>query len=150
MMIRSMPLRDAIKQAQEQALKARDTGKVSTLRLLWSNVRTEEINQRKELDDGGVVAVVARMIKQLKDSIVDFTTGGRDDLKTKAEAEVRLLEEYLPKQLSDEELEGIVKKIALEIGLSGQSQAGQVMGTVMKIVKGQAEGNRVREMVNKI
>ncbi|MEK7623709.1 MAG: GatB/YqeY domain-containing protein [Patescibacteria group bacterium] len=145
-----MPLRDAIKQAQEQALKARDTGKVSTLRLLWSNVRTEEINQRKELDDGGVVAVVARMIKQLKDSIVDFTTGGRDDLKTKAEAEVRLLEEYLPKQLSDEELEGIVKKIALEIGLSGQSQAGQVMGTVMKIVKGQAEGNRVREMVNKI
>ncbi|MFA5937392.1 MAG: GatB/YqeY domain-containing protein [Candidatus Paceibacterota bacterium] len=144
-----MGLRDDIQRAQTDALKMKESEKLSTLRMLWSAIRTEEINQRKELEDSDIVAVVSRQIKQLQDSLHDFRTANRTDLADKADKEIALLQTYLPKQLSDEELAAVVDRIVTDAKANGVADAGRVMGMVMKEVKGVADGNRVREMVAK-
>lgn len=145
-----MPLRDDIQQAQTAALKARDAARLSTLRMLWSAIRTEEINQQAELSDEGIVAVVSRQLKQLRDSLADFERGGRDDLVAQARVEMQLLEAYLPAQLSDSDLETVVKRVITQTGVADQSGIGRVMGMVMKEVQGKADGTRVRVMVTRL
>ncbi len=145
-----MALRDDIQSAQTSAMKARQTETLSTLRMLWSAIRNEEINLRQELTDEEVVGVVSRQIKQLRDSATDFAAGGRIDLAEKASAEIKLLETYLPVQMSDEELDSVTKKIINDLSATGVGDVGKVMGNVMKQVKGKADGNRVRNIVTRL
>lgn len=149
MFLSGMPLRDNVKSAQDAALKSRNSASLSTLRMLWSGVRTEEINQQKELDDAGVVAVVWRQIKQLEDSQKDFAAGGRLDLTEKAKAEIAILAQYLPVQMNDDELEEAVKAEIEIARAAGSADVGRVIGRVMKSVKGKADGNRVRLAVER-
>ncbi|MBP9695025.1 MAG: GatB/YqeY domain-containing protein [Candidatus Magasanikbacteria bacterium] len=145
-----MALRDDIQSAQTSAMKARQTETLSTLRMLWSAIRNEEINLRQELTDEEVVGVVSRQIKQLRDSATDFAAGGRIDLAEKANAEIKLLETYLPVQMSDDELDSVTKKIINDLSATGVGDVGKVMGNVMKQVKGKADGNRVRNIVTRL
>jgi uncharacterized protein YqeY len=145
-----MALRDDIQSAQTTAMKSRQTETLSTLRMLWSAIRNEEINLRQELTDEEVVGVVSRQIKQLRDSATDFANGGRNDLAEKANTEIKLLETYLPAQMSDDELESVTKKIIADMSATGAGDVGKVMGSVMKQVKGKADGNRVRNIVTRL
>lgn len=144
-----MPLREQIQSAQKEALKDRDAERLSTLRMLWSAIRTEEINQQRELAEAEIVAVVSRQIKQAQDALQDFERGARQDLIQKAKLEIDLLRGYLPAQLSDEELLAVVDQILGSASFTGAPDIGRVMGLVMKEVKGQADGNRVRALVAK-
>ncbi len=143
-----MTLRSEIQEKQYDAMKQGDADKLSILRLLMSAIKNEEIELKRELNDEETQAVVGRQVKQLNDSIKDFEAGGRSDLVEKTQKEVEVLKEYLPEQLSDEELESIIDKKITELS-AGPQDIGKVMGAVMKEAKGKADGNKVREIVSK-
>ena len=145
-----MGLRETIQKAQADALKNKQADVLSTLRLLWSAIRTEEINERKELDDTGIQGVVARQVKQLRDARNDFEKGSRADLVQKTDQEIELLSHYLPKQLSDAELKDIVVRIVAQAKSEGVQDVPTIMGRVMKEVKGIADGARVRIVVTQL
>lgn len=142
-----MLLRDEIQEQQYAAMKAGDADKLSIVRLLMSAIKNEEIAKKRTLDDEEVQGVAARQVKQLQDALVDFQVGKRDDLIKKTKAEIDWLSQFLPKQLSDSELAQIVNATITELGVVSPQDTGKVMGAVMKKIKGQADGNRVRELV---
>ena len=141
------------------ALKSGDMATLSTLRMLWSAIRMEEIDTKENCSDAAVERLVSRTVKQLQDALHDFEKGGRQDLVEKTRAEMALLQTYLPAQLSDEELRVIIERgltglpalptgrQAGQAGVTDKSQMGRAMGAVMKEVGGRADGNRVRTML---
>jgi len=144
-------LKDTITADQTQAMKDRDEIKLSVLRMLSAAIKNEEIAQQgKELSEEAVQEVVVRQAKQLTESIKDFARGGREDLVAKTQGEVDILQTYLPEQMSEEELKNIVQKVLADNDLNEVSQMGQAMGMVMKAVKGQADGNTVKELVSEL
>jgi len=142
-----MSLKNDLAEAIIKAMKSRDTKTVSVLRLLSSEIKKTEIDGQTELDDAGFQKIVGQQVKRLKDSIKDFQLGGREDLVESANLELKILELYLPKQLSEEELKNIVSKVIKETGATGSTQMGMVMGKIMQEVQGQADGVQVRELV---
>ncbi len=142
-----MSLREDIHLAQTSAIKERNADLTSVLRILWSAVRNEEIDKRRDLTDEEVIAIVSRQVKQLEDANTDFEKGGRVDLVDKNKQEISILRTYLPAQLSDEELQSIIKTIVAAQGPIDSAQSGKLIGVVMKEVKGKADGNRVRAMM---
>lgn len=133
----------------QDARKNHDLEKLSVLQLAISDIKNEKINKRKELSDEEVQNVLTKQVKQLNDAIKDFERGGREDLVNKSKKEIEILTVYLPTQMTAEELEQIVKKIITEMKPNGQGDFGKVMGTVMKEVKGRADGTMVQEFVKK-
>ncbi|MBP9761299.1 MAG: GatB/YqeY domain-containing protein [Candidatus Magasanikbacteria bacterium] len=140
-----MSLRQEIFSARDNAMRAKDTATLSTLRVLCSEIKNAEIEEQKELSDEHVQQVIARVVKQLKDAIKDFSTGGREDLVEKNMAEIAVLEAYLPAQLSDEEIIAHIQAVLAET--PGPHDVGPIMGSVMKRVAGKADGTRVRTLV---
>ena len=145
-----MSLRDEVRSRQHAAMKAGETATVSTLRLFLAAVKNEEISVGHSLTDQEAQTVAARQVKQLRDARPDYEAGGRADLVAQTDAEIRLLSEYLPAQLSDSELESVVKRVVGEFGAKGPADMGRVMGAVMKEVKGKADGNRVRGVAGRL
>jgi len=143
-----MPLRTSIHDAQMAAMKEGDKQSLSTLRMLWSAIRNAEIDKGSELSDEEVEQLITRQVKQLKDSLTDFEKAGRTDLIEQCQGEIKFLSTYLPQQLSDDELEQVVKDVVSKS--SGEKNMGIIMGAVMKDVKGKADGKRVRECVEKM
>lgn len=143
-----MSLREDIRGAEIQARKERDALRLNVLRMLWSAVRNEEIRLQRELGDFEIIGLAARQVKQLEDARADFVRGNRADLIQQTEQEVAILRAFLPAQMPDEELRGIVKEIVSKAG-PDKAKIGQIMGAVMKEVKSRADGNRVRESVEK-
>ncbi len=141
-----MSLRNDIAQAQTKALKEKEQDRLSVLRMLMAGVKNGEIEKKRELEDEEVEKIVAVQIKQQNDAIKDFSSAGRDDLVKKAEAEIEIMKEFVPEQMSDEELKSVVEGVIKETGASGAQEMGKVMGVVMKQVQGKADGNRVKEM----
>jgi len=146
----SSELRTKISADQLQAMKDKDEGRLSILRILSSALKNAEIDKQQPLDDSEIQAVLLRQVKQLQDSVVDFKRGGREDLVLQVEKEIAYLQVYLPKQLSKEEIEIMVKQILERENLLGAPDVGKTMGLVMKELKGKADGNVVREVVNQI
>lgn len=142
-----MSLRDDLQNAIARAMKAGDSATVSTLRLLWSGIRTEEINTRTTLDDDGFRKIVSRQVKQLKDALHDFELGGRTDLVEQARVEIATLSAYLPKEMDDEELSLIIRQMIEESDIKDKSATGRIVGAVMKRVSGRADGSRVKAAV---
>ncbi|MFZ5366209.1 MAG: GatB/YqeY domain-containing protein [Patescibacteria group bacterium] len=145
-----------IKNDLKEAMKASDQVRVSVLRFLLSAVHNKEIVlhrqlavQGKNLPDEEVVEVIRQQIKQRKESIEAFKTGGRDDLVEKEQEELEILSKYLPQQISQGELTKIIEEMVKETEATGPGDFGKVMGAVMAKVKGQAEGTKVAEMVKK-
>lgn len=144
-----MALRERISAEMKEAMKAGDKLRVSTLRLLLSEIKNAEIAKRKELDDEGVLEVVSREVRKRRESIAEFEKAGREDLSSKERIEAQILEAYLPPQLSEEELAAIVDKALQESGAVSLKEMGKVMALVMPQIKGRAEGKTVNEMVRK-
>ncbi len=144
-----MSLKQKIANDLKEAMKAGDALKRDTLRMIDSMIKNVEIEKMKKdtgLQDNEVMEVISRAVKQRKDSILQYETGGRADLAEKEEEEVKILMEYLPKQLSEEEVRSIVRNVVAETGASGKADIGKVMGTAMGRVKGQADGNLVKKI----
>lgn len=134
------------------ALKSKDEATVSTLRFLLAAVKDKEIelNKRGKLTDEEVIGVIQKQVKQHKESIEAYQKGGRSDLSDKESKELSILSNYLPQQISPEDLEKIVSKAVNKIGASGPGDFGRVMGEVMGEVKGIADGGQVAKVVKKL
>lgn len=145
-----MSVKQQLMDAQKEAMKAKDKETLSTIRMTLSAIKNEEINSGSELDDTGAQAVIAKQVKQLRDSAAEFEKGGRADLAEGAKKEMAILEVYLPAQMSDDELRAVVEAVVAEQGASAPSDMGKVMGPVMEKVQGQADGKRVKDMVQSL
>lgn len=145
-----MTLREQILEAQKKAMKERDVGRLSILRVLWAAMKNEEIDRKQELNDEQTQEVLARQVKQLKDALVDFEKGNRADLVEKTNKEISILGAYLPEQMSDIDLEQLIRSILTDNNVSDAKDAGRAMSLVMPAVKGKADGSKVRNIVNQI
>jgi len=135
----------------KNALKAGDAIKVSVLRMALATIKTLMIEKNlKSLDDNGVIEILQRHVKQHRESIDQFTKGGRADLADKEKAELKILEGYLPEQLGEEELAKIVKATIAEVGASTKKDTGKVMKAVMDKIKGKADGKAVSSIVQQV
>jgi uncharacterized protein YqeY len=134
----------------KNAMKAGDKTKVSTLRLLIASLKNEQIQAGRELTPDEVEAAVRRAVKQRKDSIEQYTRGGRSDLVDNEKAELAILESYLPKGMSDEELEATIRAIAAEKGFAGSKDVGLLMKELMARHRGRVDGKRAQEITRRI
>jgi len=132
------------------ALKSGDKLRAQTLRGLKSAVRYAEIEAGTALDDEGIMTVIAKEAKQRRDSMAEFKKGRRDDLVEQEAAELAILEQYLPAQLSAEEIKARAKAIIAELGVTDMKGMGQVMGRLMVDLKGQADGKLVNQVVRRL
>ena len=129
------------------AMKAREKGKLVTLRMLHAQIKNVRINERREVTDADVAAVITKGIKQRREAIEQFREADREDLAAKEQAEVELLESYQPKQLSRDEIEDLARRCIAEAGATGRKDLGRVMRTIMPQVKGKADGKLVNQVV---
>jgi uncharacterized protein YqeY len=132
------------------AMKAKDASTLEVLRMTITSIRNKALEVGKELADADVVAVIKADAKKIKDALDSFVQNAREDLAVKARRELEILERYLPAQMSDEELETRVRAKVQELGVADTSQAGKVMGVLSKELKGQADGSRIKAMLDKI
>lgn len=131
------------------AMKAHDKLALSVIRMIKSDILNEQGRVGHDLNDDDFKAVINRAYKQRKDSINEFQKGGRDDLVQATEAELKIVEKYMPKQLSDEELQSIIDSVITETGATLKADFGKVMSKLMPQVKGKADGSKVNEIVKK-
>lgn len=145
----SSAIKDRIKADTITAMKAQEKERLGTIRFLSAAIKKVEVDTRKDLDDAAVIGIVSNLVKQRRDSIEQFKSGGRADLVAKEEAELAILQGYLPAQLSSEELEKIVVEAIQKSGAKSPREMGLVMKVLMPMVAGKAEGSAVSEMVKK-
>jgi len=134
----------------KKALKDQDKEKLSVLRGLKTAIKNKQVALRQELTDDQITGVISSEIKKGKEAIEKFGQGSRQDLVEKEEAEIRILSEYLPPQLSNEEVKGIVAQAIKEISASGPSDLGRVMKSAMAKLAGRADGREVNRMAREL
>ena len=142
-----MSLKERITDDMKTAMRAKDSERLGTIRLLQSAMKQKEVDERIELDDTAIVAIVDKMIKQRKDSIAAFEQAARQDLVDKEKAELAVLSAYLPERLSAQELSDAVQAIVKELGASGPGDMGKVMGAVKNRLAGKADMGAVSAAV---
>ncbi|NOX89298.1 MAG: GatB/YqeY domain-containing protein [Calditrichaeota bacterium] len=143
-----MNLESKIQEDLKTAMKAGDRFKVETLRGLMAQIKDERIKLRpKELTEDNVLAVIQRAVKRRKEAIELYKQGNRQDLADKEQKELQLLREYLPEQLSGQEVINIVNQVIEQVGATSVRDLGKVMGAVMKQVQGKADGKEVQQIV---
>ena len=142
-----MSLKELIIEDMKAAMRAKDSERLGTIRLLTAALKQKEVDDRVELDDAMVVAIVDKLIKQRKDSIEAFTKADRMDLADKESAELKVLQAYLPARLSAEEVTAEVRAIVAELGATGPGDMGKVMGAVKTRLAGKADMGMVSAAV---
>ncbi|KQX64782.1 GatB/YqeY domain-containing protein [Paenibacillus sp. Root444D2] len=145
-----MSLSDRLNEDMKQAMKSQDKFKLSVIRMVRSTIKNSEIELKRALDDNEVLDVLTREIKQRKDSLHEFTKAGRDDLAEGLKAELVILAEYMPQQLSEEEVKAIVQQTIQQIGASSKADMGKVMTALMPQVKGRADGKLINQLVQQL
>jgi len=142
-----MSLKERITNDMKDAMRAKDSERLGTIRLLTAAMKQKEVDERVELDDVAVIAIVDKMLKQRKDSIEAFEKAGRQDLADKEKSESTVLAAYLPARLSAEEVAAEVKAIVTELGAKGPGDMGKVMGAVKARLAGKADMGQVSAAV---
>ena len=132
-------IRPLIEEAVKISMRARDKEKTSTLRMAVSELKKEEIDTREEITDEVSIKILQRMIKQRKESMSQFNEAGRDELADKEASEIKILEEFLPDQLGEEEIKEIVANVINDSGASSPQDMGQVMGLLKSKFQGNAD-----------
>lgn len=149
--IRIMSLKDKITEEIKAAMKAKDKVRLETVRSIKKVILEEEVNARaagkESLTEAQEMDLLARLAKQRRDSIEQYTQVGRQELADQEAAELAIIEEYLPKQLSDDEIAQVIDEIIVQVGASSAKDMGKVMGPAMQQLKGKADGKKVQEMV---
>jgi len=134
-----MSLKEQITEDMKNAMRAKDTGRLGTIRLLLAAMKQKEVDERIELDDASVIAIVEKLIKQRKDSISQFQAANREDLVAIENAELVVLQAYMPAQMSEAEVVAVVAKVVAEVGATGPQDMGKVMGVVKPQLAGKAD-----------
>ncbi|MBO0447786.1 GatB/YqeY domain-containing protein [Enterococcus ureilyticus] len=132
------------------AMKAKDKETLSVLRMLKAAIQNEQIKAGRDLDGEEELTVLSREMKQRRDSLSEFEKAGRDDLADKVKIEIAIVEKYMPKQLSEEEIRQIVQTAIDQTGATSPNEFGKVMGAVMPKVKGKADGNQVNAIAKEL
>ena len=140
-------MRDKIINDIKEAMKSQDKEKLAVLRMVKGAMQLEEINKKQELNDEDVIAVISKQIKTRKESIVEFEKGNRSDLIEKTQAEMKILEEYMPEQLSEEEVNKIIEEAIEQVNPQAPSDMGKIMGIVTPKLKGRADMSSVSKIV---
>ncbi|CAM3116076.1 GatB/YqeY domain-containing protein [Paenibacillus lupini] len=142
-----MNLSDRLTDDMKQAMKNQDKFKLTTIRMIRAAIKNLEIDLKRPLEDTEVVDILSREIKQRKDSLQEFSKAGRDDLVTDLSAEIEIISQYLPVQLTEEEIKAIVTQTIQELGASSKAEMGKVMGALLPKTKGRADGKLVNQYV---
>lgn len=145
-----MSLTEKLQEDMKLAMKSKDASRLSTIRLLWSSVSYAQINKGGELTDDEVLEVLSREAKRRKEAIEAAEAGGRSDVAERERAELDIINEYLPKQLDEAEIEAIAREIAAEVGAREPKDRGKVMGQLMQRIRGRADGKLASLVVDKI
>ena len=145
-----MTLKGQIQDDMKTAMKAGDKDRLKVVRLIRAAIERIEVDQRIELDDAAVLGVLNKMVKQRRDSISQFRDGGRDDLADIELAEIVVIENYLPEQMSDDELDAMIAKAISDIGAESIRDMGKVMGAVKAKAEGRADMAAVGAKVKNI
>ncbi|WP_269412159.1 GatB/YqeY domain-containing protein [Lentibacillus daqui] len=145
-----MSLIEQLNQDLKQTMKQKDKEKLSVIRMIKASLQNESIKLSKDqLSEDEELTILSRELKQRKDSLQEFKSAGRDDLVGKLETEIEMIQEYMPKQLSDDELEAIVQSTIQEVNATSKKDMGKVMSAIMPKVKGKADGAKVNQLVQK-
>jgi uncharacterized protein YqeY len=147
---RVVSLREKLNQDLREALRGGESVRVSSIRMVLAAARNAEIAKGRELDDGGVLDVISREIRQRRESIVEFRKGRREDLASREEAELAVLEAYLPEQATHEEIVAAAQRIIAEVGARGPQDKGRVMPVMMAQFKGKADGREINTVVTEL
>ncbi|MCP3708775.1 GatB/YqeY domain-containing protein [Paraburkholderia sp. CNPSo 3274] len=142
-----MSLKDQINDDMKTAMRARESERLATIRLLLAAIKQREVDDRVTLDDAAITAVIDKMMKQRKDSISQFEAAGRTDLVEKEAAELTVLTAYMPAQLSDAEIAAEVQAAVAEVGAAGPQDMGKVMGVLKPKLAGRADMTAVSGLV---
>lgn len=142
-----MSLKDQLNEDMKAAMKAKQTERLSTIRQLRSAIKNKEIEQQQELDDDGIISVIGTLVKQRREAAQMYSANDRPELAAKEEAELLVLQGYLPAQLSPEELSAIVSQVIAEVGATSLKDMGKIMPQVMARTKGAADGKVVNQIV---
>ena len=145
-----MALKDRISEDMKNAMRAKETARLGTIRLLQAAMKQKEVDERVTLDDAAVIAIVDKLIKQRKDSVAAFVQANRQDLADVEQAEIGVLEVYLPQRLSAAEIDAAVKAIVASVGASGPGDMGKVMGAVKAQLAGKADMGLVSAAVKAV
>ncbi len=142
-----MSLKKRLMEDLKTSMKNKDKIKKNAITLVRSSIKQQEVDNRTDLNDEDIIDIISKQIKQKKNSIEDFRKGNREDLIDLTEEEISILKTYMPEQLSDDELEDIVRKAIEETKAETKRDIGKVMSQVMPLVKGRADGNQVNKIV---
>ncbi|MFZ7309639.1 MULTISPECIES: GatB/YqeY domain-containing protein [Comamonas] len=134
-----MSLKAQITEDMKTAMRAKDSVRLGTIRLLQAAMKQKEVDERVELDDAAIIAIVDKLIKQRKDSIAAYETANRQDLADVEKAEIEVLKVYLPERMSEAEITAAVQAIVAEVGATGPGDMGKVMGKVKSTLAGKAD-----------
>ncbi len=145
-----MSLKEVLAQDLKAAMKDKDTIRKNAVQSIRAAVLQTEKDNRIELDDDGIIGVIAKEVKKRKDVLPDYEKSGRDDLIAELKREIEVLTGYLPSQLSQEELDGIVKEAIERLGATSMKDMGKIMADVMPKITGRADGGAVNQAVRKL
>ena len=145
-----MTIREKIEEDIRQSMRSQNRQRLDALRFLKNAIQMVEKDQQKELDDTGVTEVIAKQVRERRESIRMFEQGSRTDLVAKESAELAVLEEYMPPQMSAEQLSTLIREVIEQVGAETPRDKGRVMGRLMPQVRGLADGAQVNAMVDEI
>lgn len=144
-----MDLKARLKEDMKSAMKEKDKAKLSIIRMVNSDIKNVEINDKKELNDEEVISVIQKVTKQTKESLEAFENANTNPEKiAELKYYIEILEGYLPQQMSEEEIKAVVEKVISENGFSSKKDMGKVMSALMPLVKGRADGKLVNQIVS--
>jgi len=145
-----MALKEKLIEDLKSSMKNKDTIRKNTITMIRAAIKQKEVDERIQLDDDGIIEIISKQLKEKKNVIDDFKRGQRQDLVEQTEKEMEILLEYLPKQLSEEDIRRIVMETVKEVNASSMKDIGLVMKSVMPKLKGKADGSTVNKIVKEI
>lgn len=142
-----MSLKAQISEDMKNAMRAKDSARLGTIRLLQAAIKQREVDERIELDDSNVIAVIEKMLKQRRDSIAAYESANRNDLADVEKFEVSVLHTYLPQQLTEDEIKDILEKVVVETGAAGIKDMSKVMAAIKPLVAGRADMGKISGLI---
>jgi uncharacterized protein YqeY len=146
----NMPIEEKITNDLKAAMKAKDEMRLSCLRLLKTSIKHKQVEKGEELKDEDIEAIISSSIRKGKEAAQEFNKGSREDLAAKEEAEIKILYDYMPKQLDSVEIEKIIKEIITELSIDSPTDLGKVMKAAMVRLSGKAQGKEVNEIARRL
>jgi uncharacterized protein YqeY len=142
-----MSLKAQISEDMKNAMRAKDSARLGTIRLLQAAIKQREVDERIELDDSSVIAVIEKMLKQRRDSIAAYESANRNDLADVEKFELSVLQTYLPQQLTEDEVKDILEKVVVETGAAGIKDMSKVMAAIKPLVAGRADMGKISGLI---